>query len=319
MEKNSRIYVAGHRGLVGSAIIRRLFMDSYTNVITRTRQQLDLTDQLAVNEFFNLERPDYVFLAAALVGGIQANNTRRGEFFYQNMQIQLNVIDAARKTRAKKLIYLGSNCIYPKLCSQPMKEEYLLTGLVEPTNEPYAIAKIVGIKMCESYNRQYGTNFIAAMPASIYGPGDHFDEQAHVLGSLIRKFHEAKVSGHSTVTLWGTGSPLREFIYADDAVDGIMYLMENFNPGNEDNELGRIFINLGSGTELSIKDLAQIIADIIGFRGNVKWDTSKPDGISRKLLDNTRMSELGWQPKTMFSEGLRKTYEAYITLIGQNT
>ncbi len=319
MLPDSRIYVAGHRGLVGSAIVRRLTSPpplagegrgegGYTNILTRTHSELDLTDQSAVDAFFKKERPEYVFLAAAKVGGIYANNAYRADFIYQNLMIESNLIHASYRHGVKKLLFLGSSCIYPKLAPQPMKEEHLLTGLLEPTNEPYAIAKIAGIKMCDAYNRQYGTNFMSAMPTNLYGPGDNYDLQgSHVLPALIRKMHEAKVQNAKEVVVWGTGSPRREFLYSDDLADACVFLMERYNAA----DVGE-FINIGVGKEITIREAAELIADVVGFRGNLVFDTSKPDGTPRKLLDVSRLQALGWQPKTGFREGITRAYADYL-------
>jgi len=357
MNKNSKIYIAGHRGMVGSAILRKLLSDGYTNLITRTRQELDLLNQQAVQQFFEKERPEYVFVAAAKVGGIMANNTYRAQFIYENLQIQNNLIHFAHEYGVKKLLFLGSSCIYPKMAPQPIKEEYLLTGKLEPTNEPYAIAKIAGIKMCEAYRDQYGDNFIAVMPTNLYGPNDNFDlETSHVLPALIRKFHLAKLleqkdfdairkdfkkfSGNTIhnfsntqlnrwtgkeiisilekygicvdssnswtvrVSLWGSGTPKREFLYVDDLADACVYLMQIYND--------KQFINIGVGEDLSIKELAEIIKEIVDFTGDINWDSSKPDGTPRKLLDVSRLHSLGWKARIPLGEGIRKTYEWYL-------
>ena len=305
MGKSSKIYVAGHRGLVGSAIYRRLIQEGYTNVVVRARQELDLTQAADVDRFFAEERPEYVFLAAAKVGGILANNTYPGDFIRENLAIQLNVIDAAKRYGVKKLVFLGSSCIYPKHAPQPIKEEYLMTGPLEPTNEPYAVAKIAGIVMCQAYNRQYGTNFISLMPTNLYGPGDNFDlETSHVLPALIRKFHEAKVNSSPTVTVWGTGTPRREFLHVDDMADAAVFLMNNYDSGE--------IINVGTGEDVSIRELAELIARIVGFQGELVFDTSKPDGTPRKLLDVSRLHALGWRAKISLEEGIRSTYEWYV-------
>jgi len=312
MEKNSKIFVAGHRGLVGSALVRRLESAGFTNLVLRTHAELDLTDQAATRDFFAKEKPEFVFLAAAKVGGIMANNTQPADFIWRNLQIQNNVLEAAYRNGVKKLLLLGSSCIYPRNCPQPMKEEHLLTGPLEPTNEPYAIAKIAGIKMCQSYNRQYGTNFIAVMPTNLYGINDNFDLQnSHVLPALIRKFHEAKVRGDRTVTCWGTGSALREFLYVDDMADGCVFLMERFDPTKEQNAKGDVFLNLGTGREVSIKELSELTAKTVGFRGEIVWDTTKPDGTPRKLLDVSRLADMGWKYRTELADGLRATYAWY--------
>lgn len=309
MNADSKIYVAGHKGLVGSAIVRRLEELGYTNLLYRTSAQLDLRNQQAVEDFFAVEKPEYVFLAAAKVGGIHANNTYRAEFIYDNLAIQLNVIHAAYRHGVRKLLFLGSSCIYPKFAPQPMKEEHLLTGELEPTNEPYAIAKIAGIKMCEAYNSQYGTNFISVMPTNLYGPNDNFDlENSHVLPALIRKFHEAKVENKPEVEIWGTGEPKREFLYVDDLADACVFLMNNYDY----RDLGS-FVNIGTGEDLSIKQLAEMIKDIVGFDGGIKFDSSKPDGTPRKLLDVSRLKSLGWAAGTSLEEGLKKTYEHFVS------
>ena len=319
MKPDSRVYVAGHRGLVGSAIVRRLTSPSplagegrgeggYTNILTRTHSELDLTDQRAVNEFFEKEKPQFVFIAAAKVGGIYANNTYRADFIYQNLMIESNLLHASYRHGVKKLLFLGSSCIYPKLAPQPMKEEHLLTGLLEPTNEPYAIAKIAGIKMCDAFNRQYGTNFMSAMPTNLYGPGDNYDlKNSHVLPALIRRMHEAKVQGAKEVVVWGSGAPKREFLYSDDLADACMFLMERCNAA----DIGE-FINIGVGKEITIRELAELIAEIVGFRGKLVFDSSKPDGTPRKLLDVSRFQALGWQAKTGFREGIAKAYADYL-------
>ncbi|MGB3007970.1 MAG: GDP-L-fucose synthase, partial [Chitinophagaceae bacterium] len=281
MEKNSKIFVAGHRGMVGSAIVRKLEQEGYANILTRTSAVLDLRNQQAVNEFFEKEKPEYVFLAAARVGGILANNTYRAEFLYDNLLMESNIIHAAYKNEVKKLLFLGSSCIYPKLAPQPLKEEHLLTGLLESTNEPYAIAKIAGIKLCEAYRDQYGCNFIAAMPTNLYGQGDNYHLQnSHVIPALIRKFHEAKVNNAATVEIWGTGSPLREFMYVDDLADACYFLIQQYNE--------KLFLNAGTGEEVTIKELALMVKEVTGFTGEIHFDTSKPDGTPRKLMDSSR-------------------------------
>jgi GDP-L-fucose synthase len=308
MELKSKIYVAGHKGLVGSAIVRRLFAGGYTNIIQRTHNELDLIDQHAVERFFEEERPQYVFLAAAKVGGIHANNIYRAEFIYQNLMIELNVIHAAYLHGVKKLLFLGSSCIYPKHAPQPMKEEYFLTGPLEPTNEPYAIAKIAGIKLCDAYNRQYGTNFMNAMPTNLYGPGDNYDLQnSHVVPALIRKMHEAKSQGTKEVVVWGTGTPKREFLFSEDMADACVILMENHNAL----EIGE-FVNIGTGKEITIRELAELVSEVVKFRGKLLFDTSKPDGTPRKLLDISRMQALGWEAKTGFRDGIAKTYMYFL-------
>lgn len=302
MNKNSKIYVAGHRGMVGSAIVANLTSKGFSNIITRTSNELDLTNQKAVAEFFENEKPEYVFLAAAKVGGIVANNTYRAQFIYENLMIQNNVIHHSYLNQVKKLMFLGSSCIYPKLAPQPLKEAYLLTGLLEETNEPYAIAKIAGIKMCDAYREQYGCNFISVMPTNLYGFNDNYDLQnSHVLPALLRKFHEAKLNNESTVEVWGTGTPLREFLHASDMADACVFLMENYN------EKG--FLNIGSGKEISIKDLALLIKEIVGFRGEIYFDTEKPDGTPRKLMDVTKLENLGWKYKISLKEGIENVYK----------
>lgn len=301
MEQQSKIYIAGHRGMVGSAIVRRLQQAGFTNLVTRTSAELDLRNQSAVATFFESERPDYVFLAAAKVGGILANNTYRAEFLYDNLMIQNNVIHHAHIYGVKKLLFLGSSCIYPKMAPQPLQEDYLLTGLLEPTNEPYAIAKIAGIKMCDAYRSQYGSNFISVMPTNLYGPNDNYDLQnSHVLPAMLRKFHEAKLSGAASVTLWGSGKPLREFLHADDMADACFYLMQQFN------EAG--FVNIGVGHDISIKELAELIRSIVGFEGTIVWDAEKPDGTPRKLMNVDKLHGLGWKAKIGLEEGIREVY-----------
>jgi GDP-L-fucose synthase len=308
MNSDSKIYVAGHRGLVGSAIVRRLRADGRSNLLLRTHAELDLLDQRTVDEFFGRERPEYVFLAAAKVGGIHANNTYRADFIYQNLMIESNIIHASYRHGVKKLMFLGSSCIYPKHAPQPMKEEHLLTGLLEPTNEPYAIAKIAGIKMCDAYNRQYGTNFMSVMPTNLYGLGDNYDLQnSHVLPALIRKMHEAKQQNAREVVVWGSGTPKREFLYSEDMADACVFLMEKYNAA----DIGE-FVNIGSGREITIRELAELVAGIVGFRGQLVFDASKPDGTPRKLLDVSRLYSLGWKPKTGFREGIAKAYADYL-------
>ncbi|WP_079710643.1 GDP-L-fucose synthase [Paraliobacillus ryukyuensis] len=305
MEKDSKIYVAGHRGLVGSAIVRQLEKQGYTNLVYRTSSELDLKDKTSVDAFFKTEKPEYVFLAAAKVGGIVANNEYPADFIRDNLLIQTNTIDAAYRNGVKKLLFLGSTCIYPKFAAQPMNEDSLLTGELEPTNEPYAIAKIAGIKMCESYNRQYGTNYISVMPTNLYGPNDNFDlETSHVLPALMRKFHEAKEENKSEVEVWGTGSPKREFLYSDDLADATIYLMNNYN-GNQ-------FVNVGVGKDLPIKELAEKIKKVVGFKGEIVFNTSKPDGTPRKLVDVSKLNEIGWQAQTTLDEGLEKAYDWFL-------
>jgi GDP-L-fucose synthase len=308
MKPDSKIYVAGHRGLVGSAIMRRLATGDHANTVTRAHSELDLTDQLAVEAFFTSERPAYVFLAAAKVGGIHANNTYRADFIYQNLMIESNIIHAAYRHGVKKLMFLGSSCIYPKHAPQPMKEEHLLTGLLEPTNEPYAIAKIAGIKLCDAYNRQHGTNFMSVMPTNLYGLRDNYDLQnSHVLPALIRKMHEAKVHDAGEVVVWGSGAPKREFLYSEDLADACVFLMEKFNAS----DVGE-FVNVGTGKEITIRELAELVAEIVGFRGKLVFDTSRPDGTPRKLLDVSRLQALGWQPKTGFHEGITRAYADFL-------
>lgn len=305
MHKGAKIYVAGHRGLVGSAILRKLQAEGYSNIVTRTHQELDLTNQQEVYQFFETERPEYVFLAAAKVGGILANSTYPADFIRENLLIQTNVIDAAYRYGVKKLLFLGSSCIYPKFAPQPIKEEYLLTGALEPTNEPYAIAKIAGIKMCQAYNKQYGTNFISVMPTNLYGPGDNFDlETSHVLPALIRKFHEAKVARAPHVVVWGTGTPRREFLHVDDLADACLFLMNNYDSSE--------IINIGVGKDLTIVELANLIKEIVGYKGEIVFDTSKPDGTPRKLLDVSKLFNLGWRPRIRLEDGIRSTYEWFV-------
>lgn len=305
MEKHAKIYVAGHRGLIGSAIVRSLREYGYTTIITKNSQNLDLRRQAEVEQFFEAERPNYVFLAAAKVGGIMANNTYRADFLIENLQIQNNVIYSAFRAGVTKLLFLGSSCIYPKLAPQPLKEEYLLTGPLEPTNEPYAIAKIAGIKLCETLKDQYGFNAISCMPTNLYGPNDNADlHRSHVLPALMRKFVEAKQSGAPSVTLWGTGTPLREFLYSLDAAQAMIFLMNHYD--------GRDFINVGTGEDLSIQDLATAIRDVVGFTGEILWDTSKPDGTPRKLMDVSRLHALGWRHSTTLNDGLQKTLQWFL-------
>ena len=306
MEKNSKIFVAGHRGMVGSAIYRKLQKEGYQNIITRTSKELDLRNQQAVTDFFAVEKPDYVFLAAAKVGGIVANNTYRADFLYENLAIQNNVIHQSYLNGVTKLMFLGSSCIYPKLAPQPLKEDYLLTGTLEPTNEPYAIAKIAGIKMCDAYRDQYGCNFISVMPTNLYGLNDNYHpENSHVLPALIRKFDEAKNNGSKEVVIWGTGSPMREFLYADDLADACYYLMENYNEPN--------LINIGTGEDLTIKDLALAVKKTVGFEGELVFDTSKPDGTPRKLMDVSKLHNLGWKHQIELEEGLKLAYQDYLS------
>ena len=305
MDRGSKVYVAGHRGLVGSAIARSLRARGFTNVIGRTRSEMDLMDTAAVSEFFERERPDYVFLAAARVGGILANNTYPADFIRENLLVQLNVLEAARVTGVKKLMLLGSSCIYPRNAPQPMKEEYLLTGLLEPTNEPYAIAKIAGIKMCQAYNRQHGTNYVSVMPTNLYGPNDNYDLAAsHVIPALLRKFHEAKTDGQPEVVVWGSGKPKREFLFADDLADACVFLMERYD--------GEDALNIGTGEDVSIRELAELVAEAVGYQARIVFDASKPDGTPRKLLDVSRINALGWRAKTSLRDGLRRTYESFL-------
>lgn len=302
MEKGAKIYVAGHRGMVGSAIIRKLNSLGYNNIITRGSKELDLRNQQNVFDFFAREKPDYVFLAAAKVGGIHANNTYRAEFLYDNLIIEANVIHAAYMSKVKKLMFLGSSCIYPKLAPQPLKESYLLTGLLESTNEPYAIAKIAGIKLCESYRLQYGCNFISVMPTNLYGPNDNYDlNNSHVLPALLRKFHAAKIDNLPNVTIWGSGSPLREFLHVDDLADACYFLMQNYNEAE--------LVNIGTGTDISIKDLALLIKKISGYEGKLEFDATKPDGTPRKLMDVTKLHNLGWKHKISLEEGIKMVYK----------
>ena len=304
MRPNDKIYIAGHRGMVGSAIIRKLQKEGFTNIVHRTSAELDLKNQADTQAFFEKERPDYVFLAAAKVGGIMANNIYRGEFLYDNLMIQNNTIDAAYRSGVKKLMFLGSSCIYPKMAPQPLKEEYLLTGLLEPTNEPYAIAKIAGIKLCDAYRAQYGCNFISVMPTNLYGPNDNYDlNSSHVLPALIRKFHEAKVNGELAVTLWGSGKPRREFLHADDLAEACFFLMQQYDePG---------LVNIGVGEDLEIKELALLIQKIVGYTGEIDHDLSKPDGTPRKLMDVTKLNGLGWKASIGLEKGLRMVYEEF--------
>jgi GDP-L-fucose synthase len=304
MGPDSRIYIAGHRGMVGSAIMRRLQSQGYRNIVTRSSSELDLRSQQSVEAFMSTERPEYVFLAAAKVGGILANNTYRGEFLYDNLMIQSNIIHHSHLTGVRKLLFLGSSCIYPKLAPQPLREESLLTGPLEPTNEPYAIAKIAGIKMCDAYRSQYGSNFISVMPTNLYGPNDNYDLiNSHVLPALIRKFHEAKSSGAPSVTIWGTGKPRREFLHADDLADACVYLMDHYNePG---------LINIGTGEDIEIGELARLVARIVGYPGEILHDLSKPDGTPRKLMDVSKLHNFGWRHRIGLEEGVRGVYEAY--------
>lgn len=310
MDKDSLIYVAGHRGLVGSAICRALARDGYENQLTRTHAELDLCDQAAVRAFFAQHRPAIVVLAAAKVGGIHANATYPAEFIYQNLQIQNNVIDSACRNGCKKLLFLGSSCIYPKLCPQPIKEEYLLTGPLEPTNDAYALAKIAGIKMCQAYRRQYGLDAISAMPTNLYGPGDNYHpENSHVIPALIRRFHEAKVSGADTVTIWGTGNALREFLYVDDMAEACVFLLRNYSDFEH--------VNVGSGSDISIIEVARLIAHVVGFAGNIDTDPTKPDGTPRKLMDSGKLFSMGWKPNLSLEEGLTTSYQWFMNASGQ--
>jgi GDP-L-fucose synthase len=304
MEKHSKIYIAGHRGMVGSALLRKLKADGFENFVLRTSSELDLRNQQTVQDFFAEEKPDYVFLAAAKVGGIMANNTYRAEFLYDNLMMQNNIIHASYLNKVKKLLFLGSSCIYPKMAPQPLKEEYLLTGLLESTNEPYAIAKIAGIKMCDAYRSQYGCNYISVMPTNLYGPNDNYDlNTSHVLPALVRKIHDAKINGIASVTIWGTGKPRREFLHADDLAEACMFLMKNYN------EEG--LVNIGTGVDLEIGELTLMIKDIIGFKGVIVHDTSKPDGTPRKLLDVSKLHALGWKHRVDLSEGLKMVYKDF--------
>ncbi|WP_181972830.1 GDP-L-fucose synthase [Megamonas rupellensis] len=305
MEKNAKIYVAGHRGMVGSAIVRALKNQGYTNIITRTSKELDLRRQIDVEEFFAKEKPDYVFLAAAKVGGILANNEAPADFMYDNMILEMNVIHEAYKNKVKKLMFLGSSCIYPRMAPQPMKEDCLLTSELEKTNEAYALAKISGLKYCEYLNRQYNTDFISVMPTNLYGPNDNYHpEHSHVLPALIRRFHEAKENNLNEVVIWGTGTPLREFLYVDDLADACVYLMNTYS-GNET-------VNLGTGKELSIKELAELVKKVVGFKGNITFDTTKPDGTPRKLLNVSKLEKLGWKYKTELEDGIKLAYEDFL-------
>ena len=301
MDLNGKIYVAGHRGMVGSAIMRRLQHEGYNNIIVRTSSELDLKDQAAVNDFFAAEKPEYVFLAAAKVGGILANNTYRADFLYENMMIEANIIHAAYVHQVKKLLFLGSSCIYPKMAPQPLKEEYLLTGLLEETNEPYAIAKIAGIKLCEAYRDQYGCNFIAAMPTNLYGQGDNYHLQnSHVIPALLRKFHDAKEKGEANTEIWGSGTPLREFMFVDDLASACLFLMNNYD--------GKLFVNMGTGEEVTIKELATLVKEVTGFQGGIVFDSTKPDGTPRKLMDSSKLHGMGWKHTTSLRDGLAAAY-----------
>lgn len=304
MDTSEKIYVAGHRGMVGSAIVRKLQSNNYEQLVLRTSSELDLRNQQAVEVFFAEEKPDYVFLAAAKVGGIYSNNKYRAEFIYDNLMIQANIIESAYRHHVKKLMFLGSSCIYPKMAPQPLKEEYLLTGPLENTNEPYAIAKIAGLKMCEAYRDQYGCDFISVMPTNLYGPNDNYHPQnSHVLPALLRKFHEAKINNEPFVSVWGTGNVRREFLHADDMADACLYLMNNYS--------GKEFVNIGWGTDITIKELAQLIAKITGFDGEIRFDSEKPDGTPRKLMDTSKLKALGWEPSITLEDGIRSVYDLY--------
>ncbi|MCJ8151393.1 GDP-L-fucose synthase family protein [Shinella sedimenti] len=305
MDKSSKVYVAGHTGMAGSAIVRGLISRGYVNIVTKTRSELDLLDQTGVKEFFEQEKPDYVFLAAAKVGGIQANNEKRAEFLYDNLVIEANIIHGAWKAGVQDLLFLGSTCIYPRDCPQPMKEEYLLTGPLESTNEPYAVAKIAGIKMCESYNAQYGTRYTSVMPSNLYGPNDNYSlESSHVLPALVRKAHEAKLRGDSTFAVWGSGNPKREFLYVDDLADACIFLMER--------GVSEGMYNVGLGADVTIRELAEIVMEVIGFKGEIKFDSSKPDGTPRKLVDVSKMNALGWKATTSLRDGLVLAYQDFL-------
>lgn len=306
MDKQAKIYVAGHRGMVGSAIVRRLQAAGYTNVLTRTHVELDLTRQLSVETFLQQEQPDYIFLAAAKVGGIHANNTYRGEFIYQNLMMEANIVHAAWQEGVKRMLFLGSSCIYPRDCSQPISEEYLLTGTLEQTNEPYAIAKIAGIKLCESYNRQYGTQYVSVMPTNLYGPNDNYDlSNSHVLPALIRKAHEAKLRGDTSYVVWGSGKPMREFLYVDDMAEACVFLMEHA-------EIQDGLFNVGTGQDVTIRELAETVMEVVGFKGEIVFDASKPDGTPRKLLNVDRLRGLGWQAKTSLRDGIARAYADFL-------
>jgi len=305
MEKSEKIYVAGHRGMVGSAIVRKLKAEGYNNLVFRASSELDLRNQDAVTQFFIQTKPEYVFLAAAKVGGIYSNNKYRADFIYENLMISSNVIHSSYMNSVRKLMFLGSSCIYPKMAPQPLKEEYLLSGQLEPTNEPYAIAKIAGLKMCEAYRDQYGCNYISVMPTNLYGPNDNYHpENSHVLPALIRKFHEARINNHHSVTVWGTGNALREFLHSDDLADACVYLMQHYNE--------KEFVNIGVGKDISIKDLAHLVKKITGFRGEIIFDREKPDGTPRKLMDTSKLNALGWQPKINIEEGIASVYKEYV-------
>jgi GDP-L-fucose synthase len=302
MDKSAKIFVAGHRGLVGSALVRALTTAGYGNLILRTRQELDLLDQRAVRSFFEAERPEYVFLAAAKVGGILANKNFKADFIWENLEVQNNVIRNAHDFKVKKLMFLGSSCIYPRMAEQPIREEYLLQGGLEPTNDAYAIAKIAGIMMCQSFHTQYGSNFISVMPTNLYGPNDNFDLQSsHVLPAMIRKFHDAKLAGHKPVELWGTGSAFREFLHVDDLADACLFLMQSYDSAD--------FVNIGTGHDISIRDLAGLVQRLVGHQGTIAWDATKPDGTPRKRLDVSRLNKLGWSPKISLEQGITQTYQ----------
>ena len=305
MNKNAKVYVAGHRGMVGSALVRKLQAEGYSNILTATTAEVNLINQQATRDFFDKHRPEYVFVAAAKVGGIHANNTYRADFLYQNLMIECNAIHSAFEFDVKKLLFLGSTCIYPKMAPQPLKEEYLLSGYLEETNEPYAIAKIAGIKLCESYRRQYGCDFISAMPTNLYGPNDNYDlNNSHVLPALIRKFHEAKLEGRPEVVIWGSGSPMREFLHVDDLAAGCFFLFENYSDEG--------LVNVGTGEDVSIKELALLVKETVGFEGNLTWDSSKPDGTPRKLTDCSKIHQLGWKHKISLADGLKSVYQQFL-------
>ena len=304
MKKGDKIFVAGHRGMVGSALVRKLQSEGYNNLVLRTSKEVDLRNQQQVNEFFKSEQPDFVFMAAAKVGGIQANNIYRADFIYDNMMIQNNVIHASFVNKVKKLLFLGSSCIYPKMAPQPLRESYLLTGELEHTNEPYAIAKIAGIKMCDAYRAQYGCNFISVMPTNLYGPNDNYDlNTSHVLPAMVRKFHEAKINGSREVVIWGTGKPRREFLHADDLADACLFLMDNYNDAG--------FVNIGVGEDIEIRELAELIRDIVGYKGAIVQDTSKPDGTPRKLMDVSKLHAMGWKARIPLREGIADVYKIF--------
>ncbi|MEM6461865.1 MAG: GDP-L-fucose synthase [Pseudomonadota bacterium] len=312
MDKSAKIYVAGHRGMVGSALVRRLSAGGYKTLLTASRAELDLTNQAGVFSFLEAEKPDYIFLAAARVGGIQANNTERGAFIYENLAIQNNIIHGAYHAGVKRMLFFGSSCIYPRDCPQPIREEYMLSGPLEPTNEPYAIAKIAGIKMCENYNAQFGTRYVSVMPTNLFGPNDNYDlSNSHVLPALIRKAHEAKMRGESTLAVWGSGKPMREFLYVDDLADASVFLMES---GIDDG-----LFNIGTGLDISIRELAETVMQVVGFNGEIVYDASKPDGTPRKLLDVSRMQELGWSAKTQLKDGIARAYDAFLSAPADNT